>query len=86
MITVKFNSVAFCIFLILLIYVDNAFAWRNFWKGRDNGGNLGNTKTHRHLNQRLHANIDLEKDIPDHWLNQNLDHFDPTNTVTWKQV
>lgn len=63
--------------VILLSVVHTSFGWRQFWKGRRTGGNIGN------------ATNGLSAEIgnlpPDEWFEQLLDHFNPTNTATWKQ-
>lgn len=64
--------------VILLALIHSSFGWRQFWKGRHTGGNLGGAS----------GNNDLLTDNflpPDEWFVQMLDHFDPTNTGTWKQ-
>lgn len=69
--------------IIAFVLIDNGFAWRHFWKGRNFGGNLGDP-VRRHVKQRLPASDQYtDSSII---FEQNLDHFDPTNTATWKQV
>ena len=46
-----------------------------FHRGREYGGMLGVPKHD--------PNISLP---PDEWFEQQLDHFDPTDTRTWEQV
>lgn len=63
--------------VIFLVVIDSSFGWRQFWKGRQTGGNLGGATS------GLSAeNFNLP---PDEWFDQMLDHFNPTNTARWKQ-
>ncbi|XP_012279543.1 putative serine protease K12H4.7 [Orussus abietinus] len=56
------------------LLVDFGASWRTFTKGRARGGNVGAPKLSKHY--------DLP---PDQWIEQNLDHFNPTETRTWLQ-
>lgn len=60
--------------LYLLVQVE---CWRVFHFGRSSGGNLGNPESHKLLST---------ENVTDKWFTQNLDHFNPNNEVTWKQV
>lgn len=51
-------------------------SWRNFWKGRYSKGNT-------YLNDNSENPVAA---VSEQWFQQNLDHFDPTNTKTWQQV
>lgn len=51
-------------------------SWRKFERGRKSTGNIGEPKS-----QKTQL-----KDIPTQWYFQNLDHFNPTDERTWKQV
>lgn len=55
-----------------------ALAWRTFWKGRRFDGNVGHPTD-------FHAALGAQSD-DDLWFMQKLDHFEPTNDKTWKQV
>ncbi|XP_044588209.1 putative serine protease K12H4.7 [Cotesia glomerata] len=59
--------------LCLLIFADGSSAWRRFFRGRSKDG-LGTPN--------LSRNHTLADDL---WFQQELDHFDPTNTQTWHQ-
>lgn len=61
---------------ILLLFLDNAWSWRTFWKGRRDGGNLITPS----------INVSAEQLPPDQWFDQKLDHFTESNNVLWKQV
>lgn len=63
----------------LLAFINSSFGWHQFWKGRHTGGNLGGASRGSGLST---DNVSLP---PDEWFVQMLDHFDPTNVVTWKQ-
>jgi len=63
----------------LLALIPSSFGWREFWKGRRTGGNLGGASARK--KSQFHA-LSLP---PDEWFVQILDHFDPTNIGTWKQ-
>lgn len=65
------------VLLLVLLYVPHVPAWRNFWKGRRSGGNLGDPSSI--FNTELRT-------VPDEWFEQHLDHFDSTNHKTWRQV
>lgn len=70
-----FHSKPILFLLIILSSYHSTNGWRHFWKGRRDGGNLGNP-----------SSVKLEKPLPaDEWFTQNLDHFNPTNKETWKQ-
>lgn len=62
--------------IIAFVHIDTVHGWRTFWKGRHFNGNL----------QLQNVNVSLEKLPSDQWFNQKLDHFDASNTETWKQV
>lgn len=66
------------IFVSLLVICDPSFGWRTFWKGRRFDGNVGHPTDFK---GRLGS--DGDEDL---WFNQKLDHFEPTNDQTWKQV
>lgn len=70
------NGLKFCVLLIVVISLQNAEAWRTFWKGRRSGGNLG----------APHANVTRAELPPDQWFDQKLDHFTESNNELWKQV
>jgi hypothetical protein len=53
------------------------YGWRNFWKGRKFGGNVGHPTDSKGI---------LSSENEDLWFTQKLDHFEPMNTKTWKQV
>lgn len=53
-------------------------SWRSFWKGRRYGGNIGHPSDSKGF-LRSEDNEDL-------WFTQKLDHSDPMNVQTWKQV
>lgn len=67
----------FCLALILAISVP-VLGWRTFWKGRRFNGNVGHPTD-------FHHSLGVESD-EDLWFKQKLDHFEPTNDKTWKQV
>lgn len=64
--------------LCLSFYIDFCFGLRSFRNGRRMGGNLGGNPS-KASNLLLSGNEDL-------WFTQQLDHFDPTNNLTWQQV
>lgn len=67
--------------LILVVFVaisQPALGWRSFWKGRRFDGNVGDPTNFKPL---LGA-----EGADDLWFNQKLDHFEPMNDKTWKQV
>lgn len=64
---------------VFLAIIHSTLGWRHFWKGRQTGGNLGGAARRDGLNSE-NGNLP-----PDEWFEQMLDHFDPTNTATWKQ-
>jgi hypothetical protein len=61
-------------FILLLIFgsFQESFGIRKFWRGRRFEAEPAEPK-------KLEGNEDL-------WFEQQLDHFDPTNSKTWKQV
>lgn len=65
--------------VILFAVIHSSFGWRQFWKGRQTGGNLGGATK---INGLSTENGSLP---PDEWFVQMLDHFNPTNVGTWKQ-
>uniref|UniRef100_U5EW69 Putative thymus-specific serine protease n=1 Tax=Corethrella appendiculata TaxID=1370023 RepID=U5EW69_9DIPT len=69
-----FNK-AISILLISIILVQNVECWRRFWKGRHFHGNVG--EPNKESNKLF--------EFPDLWFEQYLDHFEPSNTQTWKQ-
>lgn len=63
------------VFAIFLAVIHHGTAWRSFMRGRSSGGNLGSpfmTKA-----------VDPPEEL---WFNQYLDHFNPVEGRTWKQV
>lgn len=66
------------LFLVVLCFMPIS-AWRTFWKGRKFGGNLGHPTDSKGILMNDGENEDL-------WFVQKLDHFEPMNTKTWKQV
>lgn len=72
------TKVFFLIFVIFLIAIEPTSGWRTFWKGRKFDGNVGHP-TEFHGSLKSPADEDL-------WFVQKLDHFDPTNQQTWRQV
>lgn len=65
------------ILLCSLTLVVNIHAWKIFHRGRGAGGNLG---------LPVRSSISSVKQIPEKWFIQNLDHFNPVDQRTWKQV
>lgn len=61
---------------ILLFIFIQAECWRFLHFGRSSGGNLGKPNG---------DNLKVS-DYPEQWFLQKLDHFNPINEVTWKQV
>ena len=61
-----------------MVLCEPILCWRNFWKGRKYGGNLGHPTDNKKIHE-LGENEDL-------WFTQKLDHFEPMNAKTWKQV
>lgn len=61
--------------LCVALFASNAFAWRTFLRGRGKGGNLGKPIVHERI--ALPA---------EQWIDQNLDHFNPTEGRIWQQV
>lgn len=59
-----------------LFLVENANAWRKFWKGRRDGGNLLSPT----------VNVALSDLPPEQWITQKLDHFNESNNGVWQQV
>lgn len=72
-----FQRILYCATFFVLI--QTTFGWRQFWKGRRSGGNLGGASGIHGLQGE---NVDLPED---EWFEQLLDHFNPTNAATWKQ-
>lgn len=69
----------FClIFVSLLLICVPTLGWRTFWKGRRFDGNVGHPTDFK-------GQLGGEGD-EDLWFTQKLDHFEPTNDKTWKQV
>ena len=63
------------IFLTIICIINNGLALRNFMRGRRFGGNIGEPILLKN------------KDLPQQqWFTQYLDHFNPTEARTWKQV
>lgn len=69
------NAVFLCL-VIFAFSLENAGAWRTFWKGRRRDGNLKHPPVD-------HIGFTLP---PDEWFEQKLDHLDESNEATWKQV
>lgn len=69
------KGLAFALFVIFIIALDDVHGWRTFWKGRRDGGNL--------LNPAISAKTNLP---PDEWFSQKLDHFDNNSAAKWAQV
>lgn len=70
-------GIRYILFWLIILYLSHLTnAWRHFWKGRKNGGNLGHP-----------SNFEIsDKPLPqDEWFTQNLDHFNPINNETWQQ-
>jgi hypothetical protein len=67
------------IFVILFVTFQPIFGWRTFWKGRKFDGNVGHPTDSR---GNLRENVGGD----DLWFTQKLDHFEPMNDKTWKQV
>lgn len=65
-----FNCLLFC------IIIQSICPWRIFYRGRGVGGNIGKPPVKNYGFQT----------IPEEWFDQSLDHFNPTDTRTWKQV
>lgn len=64
-------------FVVIFLIAEPACGWRVFWKGRRFDGNVGHpTDYHGRLGS----------DGEDLWFTQKLDHFEPMNDKTWKQV
>nr|XP_033332078.1 putative serine protease K12H4.7 isoform X1 [Megalopta genalis] len=63
------------IFLLLFVNVINVtMAWRMFMRGRSRYGNLGTPILPEDQNE-----------VEEQWFTQYLDHFNPTNALTWQQ-
>lgn len=73
------KSTFLLLLVILLIFCQPSESWRTFWKGRRYGGNIGHPVDSKGLLRDADDNEDL-------WFTQNLNHFDPMNLQTWKQV
>lgn len=65
------------VFLVVLCCLP-VNGWRSFWKGRRFGGNLGHPTDSKGI-----LNDGENEDL---WFVQKLDHFEPMNVKTWKQV
>lgn len=65
------------IFVIVAAICSPALGWRNFWKGRRFEGNVGHPTDFRG---------ELGSDGGDLWFTQKLDHSQPMDDKTWKQV
>lgn len=61
---------------VLLIFLQ-VNCWKNFHHGRGFGGNLGKPGN---------GSLVYSDEFPEQWFTQKLDHFNPNNEVTWKQV
>lgn len=61
----------YVLIICLMIFTDGSSAWRRFFRGRSR--------------ERTVFNKDY-KLTDDLWFQQELDHFDPTNTQSWHQV
>lgn len=70
----KLFGLCFLIFVVL----NETSAWRTFWRGRRFDGNVGHP-TDFQGSLRNAGDEDL-------WFEQKLDHFEPMNDKTWKQV
>ena len=66
------------IFLALFVIFEPTLCWRTFWKGRRFDGNVGHPTD-------IKGKLGSEGD-EDLWFIQKLDHFEPANDKTWKQV
>lgn len=69
----------FCSLIFFLIFFEAVLCWRGFWKGRKNGGNLGDP-------EKFKTDLGASDDNEDLWFTQKLDHSDPMNIKTWQQV
>lgn len=65
--------------VIFIVLAEAACGWRTFWKGRRLNGNIGDP-TH------FKKSVDHGDGSEDLWFTQKLDHSQPMNTQTWKQV
>lgn len=72
----RYSAVIICFFICCLH--NEIYGLRQFHSGRRSGGNVGSAGNQ---SEQFYAKL-----IEDNWFEQNLDHFDPTNTKTWKQV
>lgn len=63
------------LFLSISCFYLEISAWKIFHLGRSHGGNIADPE--------LLTNYKLP---PDQWFDQTLDHFNPTDERTWKQV
>lgn len=70
-----FNKVNFILIFIFFIGLSECIRFRN---GRRFGGNLGEPSKKVNFSHTEHS--------PALWFDQLLDHFDPLNNETWKQV
>lgn len=64
----------------LLMFILQVECWKYFHFGRVVGGNLGTPLNTEQLT------VSSDNDFPDLWFMQKLDHFNPNNEITWKQV
>lgn len=62
--------------LVVLSVINFSIAWRNFMRGRNKNGNLG---------EPVVSSEDY-KLVEEQWFTQLLDHFNPTDIRVWKQV
>lgn len=60
--------------LFLMSFFTIVTPWKQFHLGRSLGGNLGAPETNKTTLP------------PEEWFEQTLDHFNPTDGRTWKQV
>lgn len=63
--------------ILCLLFVVQVNCWKSFHFGRSFGGNLGKPRNNNSV---------LPEPFPEMWFTQKLDHFNPNNEVTWKQV
>lgn len=68
-----------CLIIVAILSIyQPVLGWRTFWKGRKFDGNVGHPTDFK---GRL--GNDGDNDL---WFTQKLDHFEPVNDKTWKQV
>lgn len=65
----------FAVLGLLMCLFTSSLSWRVFHLGRKYGGNLN-----------IGESIARAGLPPVQWFEQNLDHFNPTDARTWKQV